>query len=318
MVRLVVIRALQAFPVLFIVSSVIFLLIHTAPGGPENVLIDPRTARSADLLRIRKNLGLDRPLPVQYLDWSRRLVRLDLGRSYVSGQLVVEIIRERFGQTLLLMGSALLLAICVSVPLGTYSAYKHTSPLSQVMTVFSYLGVSAPAFWFGLVLIYLFAVRFGWLPSGGTRTIGSDFSMIDRFKHLILPALVLSFAFIATLVRQVRANVLSVLYGQHVIAARAKGLSEFRVLVRHVLPIGLYPVVTVVGLMFSSLVAGSVVIESLFGWNGLGRSLVVAVTQRDYPVVIGLSLFVSIFVLVGNALADIMYLVLDPRQRNPT
>ncbi|MEX2029373.1 MAG: ABC transporter permease [Anaerolineales bacterium] len=315
MERLIATRLILAIPILFGVSLIVFLLIHTAPGGPETVFVDPRSAQTEDVARIRENLGLNRPLYVQYAAWLSGLARGEFGRSFVTGQPVQEIIRDKFFNTLLLTGTALALAVVFAIPVGTYVGYKPSSVLNQLVTVLVYIGSAVPLFYLGLVFIYVFAVRLGWLPVGGVYSVGSEASIADRIKHLIMPAVVLAFSATPNLLRQTRAGVLNTLTSNFIMVARGKGLRESTILVRHVLPNALYPVVTILGLIVPHIVAGSVVVETLFSWSGLGRAMVLAVGQRDYPTVIGLALVVSGAVVVGNLVADLLYLVLDPRQR---
>lgn len=315
MARLIAPRLLQAIPILFGVSLIVFLLIHTAPGGPETVFVDRRSAQTEDVLRIRENLGLNRPVFVQYGDWLSGVARGELGRSFVTGQPVEEIIRDKLLNTLLLTGTALGLALVFAIPVGTYVGYRASSLLNQAVTALVYVGSAIPLFYLGLVFIYLFAVRLGWLPVGGVYSVGSEASLVDRIKHLIMPAAVLALSATPNLLRQTRAGVLSTLSSNFVIVARGKGLRESTILVRHVLPNALYPVVTILGLIIPHIVAGSVVVETLFSWSGLGRAMVLAVGQRDYPTVTALALLVSGAVVLGNLVADLLYLVLDPRQR---
>lgn len=312
--RYVLARILESIPVLLAASLAIFAVIHMAPGGPEQVLVDPH-GRTEDLARIRENLGLNRPLHVQYLEWLGRLARLDLGHSFVSGQPILDIIAGKLPKTLLLMSVAFAMAVLVSVPIGIYSATHPDSLADYFLNVGMFAGLSVPEFWLGLLLILVFSVGLGWLPSGGSQTLGAPFSLVDRLRHLILPSLVLGIVHAASLMRFVRSSVLEVMTSEFVTTARSKGLRERLVLLRHVLPNALSPVVTVLGMRFPLLIGGSFVIETIFGWGGLGRAAVVAVGERDYPLVIAVGLIVAVATILGNLLSDIVYAVLDPRVR---
>lgn len=307
-------RLAQSAALLFIVSLVTFVVIHEAPGMPA-VLVNPDASSREELAQARTNLGLDEPLPARYLRWLGNAVQGKLGYSYQLRLPVTQLVLDRLPASLLLSGAALLLAIVVAVPLGILSALRPYGLLDYVATLASFAGLSIPVFWFGIILIIVFAVRLGWLPPGDAQTLGAEFSVVDRLKHLVLPAVVLSTAPMAQLMRYTRSSMRATLQQDYLRVARSKGLSEFVVLRRHALKNALIPVVTVIGLLLPATVSGAPVTESVFAWPGMGRLAVDAAFQRDYPVIMGVTLFVSAMVVLTNLVVDITYAYLDPRIR---
>jgi peptide/nickel transport system permease protein len=226
---------------------------------------------------------------------------------------VTDLIMSRIPATLLLSGTALALALLIAVPLGIVSAIKPYGPIDYAATLISFIGVSIPVFWFGIMLIILFSVRWGWLPSGGMYTLGSSFSIEDRVKHLILPVIVLSSIPMAQLMRFVRSSMRTELKRDYLRVARGKGLQESTVLWRHGVRNAMIPVVTVFGLLLPATISGAPVTESIFSWPGMGRLAVDAAFQRDYPLIMGVTLFVSVMVIATNLVVDVAYAYLDPR-----
>jgi peptide/nickel transport system permease protein len=297
---------------LWVVSVVTFIIVRQAPGGPA-ILADPTLTR-AQIRQMEENLGLNRPLHEQYVDWLSRVVRGDLGRSLNHSKPVSSLIAQRLPNTLLLGVTALLLSLLIGVPLGVISAVKRNSWVDYLGTFITLLTLSVPAFWLGIVFIIVFAVELQWLPSGGMRTIGEE-SLWDLAKHLILPAIVASGFTMANLARYTRASVLEVLAQDYVRTARGKGLSETRVLVRHVLRNALIPIVTVLGLSLPQMVAGAAITETVFAWPGMGWLGVEAAANSDYPLILGITLVVAATVIFANLLTDITYVFVDPRIR---
>ncbi len=302
----------QSVLLLLLVSVVTFVIIREAPGMPA-VLVNPEGASAAEVEQGMRNLGLDDPLAVQYLRWLGNAVRGELGDSYQQKQPVVGLILERLPATLLLSGVALLVAVVIAIPLGIISAIKPYSAIDYAATLVSFIGVSIPVFWFGIMLIILFSVQRGWLPSGGMYTLGAPFSLDDRLRHLILPVIVLSSIPMAQLMRFVRSSMRAELRQEYVRVARGKGLREAVVLWRHGVRNAMIPVITIFGLLLPATVSGAPVTESLFAWPGMGRLAVDAAFQRDYPLIMGVTLFVSLLVIVTNLAVDIAYAYLDPR-----
>ena len=321
--RLLLRRLLQSIPVFIAITVLSFGLINAVPGGPlARFELDP-DIKPEDVARIRANMGLDEPLWRRYLIWTgladnsrgerSGLLQGDLGLSYIDQTLVSENIMTRLPNTLLLTGLALLLSLAVAIPLGVLSAVRRHSWVDNVVTLLSTAGTSIPSFWFGLMAILIFAVKLGWLPSGGMYTLGRPHTAPDLLLHLILPVSVLSILNVAGWSRYVRGSMLEVLRQDYLRTARAKGLYERMVIVRHALRNALIPVVTLMGLSLPDLVAGSLVTETIFGWPGMGRLAYHAATKRDYPMVMGVLVISSVVVLLGNLLADMAYTVLDPR-----
>jgi peptide/nickel transport system permease protein len=304
-------RLAQGAVVLFVVSAVVFAIVHAAPGGPallNNPDVDPKMAKEME-----KQLGLDDPIPVQYARWLGNAVRGNLGRSYQHSLGTAELLWARIPNTLLLSGTALLIAVVLAVPLGMISAVYRYSALDYAATVTAFLGVSVPVFWLAILLIIVFSVTLGWLPSSGMLTVGLPFSMRDRLLHLLMPSIVLATFPLAQLTRYVRSSMVEALAQDYVRTARAKGLPERGVLGRHALRNALIPMVTVLGVLTPRLLGGAVVTETIFAWPGLGRLAVEAAVTRDYPVILGATLLVSTLVVLSNLITDFLYVVIDPR-----
>ncbi len=311
MSRYLLVRLLQGIGLLVVVSAVIFLIVHSAPGGPEilnNPDVDPETAKA-----IARDLGLTDPIIVQYARWVGRAATGSLGRSYQHQVPVITLIRNRLPNTLLLAGTALGVALLVAIPLGVISAVRRYSALDYMATIGAFFGVSIPNFWLGIMLIVLFSVTLGWLPSAGMRTAGVETGLADLLRHLVMPAIVLSTFPLAQLMRYARSSMVEVLSQDYVRTAQAKGLSPRRVLGTHALRNALIPVVTVLGVVTPRLLSGAVITETIFAWPGLGRLAVDAAITRDYPVIMGLTMATAVLVIVSNLLTDVAYVALDPR-----
>jgi len=311
-VRAYVLRRLgQGAVLLLVVSVVVFTIIHAAPGGPAllvNPDVDPSMAREMEQL-----LGLDQPIPVQYARWLGNAVQGNFGRSYQHSLPTLRLLGDRVPNTLLLSGTALGLAVLLAVPLGTLSAVYRYTVVDYAATVAAFCGVSIPVFWLAILLIILFSVTLGWLPSAGMLTVGVPFSWGDLLRHLAMPAVVLATFPLAQLTRYVRASMVEVLAQDYIRTARAKGLPEASLLGRHALRNALIPMVTVLGVLTPRLLGGAVVTETIFAWPGLGRLAVEAAITRDYPVIMGATLLVSAVVIVCNLVTDLLYGVIDPR-----
>ncbi|MGB5933701.1 MAG: ABC transporter permease [Anaerolineae bacterium] len=311
--KIIIRRLLQSIPVFIGITIISFALIHAVPGGPTARLELDADIRPEDIARIRANMGLDKPVWQQYLIWVGNLVRGDLGISYIDQRPVAKQIRERLPKTILLTGTALLLSIGLALPIGVIAAVKQYSWLDNITTLFSTAGISLPSFWLGLMCILIFAVRLKWLPSGGVVTIGQPFSMPDLLKHLIMPAFVLATISMAGWSRYIRGSMLEVIRQDYVRTARAKGLRERLVIVRHALRNALIPVATLMGLSIPNLVGGALITETIFSWPGIGRLAWHATTKRDYPIIMGVVVMATVVVILGNLAADIAYGLLDPR-----
>ena len=312
-------RCAQAIPLLLGVVIVNFLLIQLAPGDPVTLLVGDYPAPEEYVRQVRTDFGLDRPLPERLVLYLVQLAHGNLGYSFSNRLSVVGLIGNRIGATLELMLTALVLALVVGVFLGVIAARGRGKIADWIAQLTALVGYSVPDFWLGQILIILFAVTLGLLPSQGIRSPRSVATGFDAFTetlpYLILPTLALSVRFIALFSRITRSAMLDVLNADFVLGARAKGVSEWRVLLMHVLRNAALPIVTVVGYNLGLLIAGSALIETVFSWPGIGRLLFDSITKRDYPVMTGILLLVSFTVVVANLLTDLAYAALDPRVR---
>jgi peptide/nickel transport system permease protein len=307
-------RISQSLVLLVIVSIIGFVILNLIPGGPlAQYGLDPGMTQ-ADLERLKEQLGLNRSLWVQYLDWAWRLVQGDWGHSFRDGAPVLTVIGRHLFATLLLMGSSTVIAISIGTWIGIRGATHRYSALDYLATTGAMVALSIPTFWFGLVGIYVFSLRLGWLPAGNMYTIG-DGSVLDYLHHLILPSIVLALVHIAIWSRYMRTATLDVISQEFVKTARAKGLSERRVLLKHVVGNALLPMITLAGMQLPSLLTGALVTETVFTWPGMGRLFLDALGYSDYPVVMGLLMFSAILVILGNLIADIVIAIVDPRIR---
>lgn len=314
MTRYIVRRLLQSVILLVVVSLVGFAILNLAPGGPLAAYALNPNMTQADIARLKHQLGLDRPLPVQYGIWIEGLVIGDWGRSYRDQQPVLSIIGERLPATLELMVTAEIIAIILGVLVGILGAVRRYSVFDYLATIGAMIALSIPTFWFGLMVIYIFAVKLGWLPPGNITTVGNG-SLIDRLYHLIAPALVLALVTVAIWSRYTRSSMIDVINQDYIRTARAKGLGERVVLLGHGLRNAILPLITIAGLQLPSLFGGALVTETVFTWPGMGRLFVDSLGYRDYPVLMGILMFTAILVLLGNLTADVLYAVADPRIR---
>ncbi|WP_053367992.1 ABC transporter permease [Bacillus sp. FJAT-27245] len=313
MITYIVRRTLMAIPLLFGITILSFAIIQIAPGDPTALMIDPMI-RSKDLEAYKELYGLNDPIHVQYFKWVGNMLQGNFGDSLIrQGVAVNELIMARLPNTLLLMLVSTILAILISIPIGILSATKPNSLTDYTVTFFSFLGIATPNFWIGLVLIMFLSVHLGWFPTGGVATLNEPFSIWDRIHHLILPAIVLATADVAGLTRYIRSSMLEVLRQDFIRTARAKGFNQRKVVYKHGLRNGLIPVITIFGLMLPSFIGGSVVVEKIFGWPGIGLLFFDAAFQRDYPVIMAITVIASALVVIGNLLADILYAIFDPR-----
>ncbi len=313
MLKYLVRRIAQTAALLLVVSVVVFALVTQAPGGPS-ILLD-RNMGPDEVARMRAILGLDQPLYVQYVRWLGQVLRGNLGISYQAGLPVTEIIRQMLPNTLLLSAAALALSLVVAIPTGVISAARPYTALDHTVTFLCFFGISIPTFWFGLMLIVVFSIALGWLPPGGMQTIGGTRSAIDIGRHLILPAVVLGAANMALFARYTRSSTMAVLRADYVRTARSKGLAERAVLYRHALRNALITIVTVVGLQLPRLVGGAAITETVFAWPGMGSLAVRAAFERDYPMIMGITLVISLVVAASSLLVDLVYVYIDPRIR---
>lgn len=304
-------RILQAIPLLWFISLVSFALIKLAPGDPVNSFVTPNMS-AEDVERIRHSLGLDQPVYMQYLIWLKNIFHGDFGYSLTTHRPVLTMILERLPATIGLMGSALILSLLIAIPLSMLAASKKNGVIDRIISLLSYVGISIPSFWFGIMLIYIFAVKLHLLPSMGMRTIGVD-SFWDIVKHGILPCTVLTFMNVSMYSRYLRSQAISQLEEDYVQIQYAYGATKSHVLWRHVLKNVLLPIITILGMSFADLIAGAFITESVFSWPGMGSLGITSIFQLDYPVIMGITMFSSVMLVIGNLVADILYGVADPR-----
>lgn len=304
MLQLLSRRLLLSIPTLFGVLVVVFLLLYVAPGDPVQAMVGER-ADAATMARLRAELRLDDPLLTQFTHYASGILRGDFGRSYITNRPIVDDIVERFPRTLLLATAAMLLATISGITIGVLAAIRPNGWFDRMALAITYVGISFPVYWIGLLLILVFAVMLRWLPASG----------YGRWEFLVLPALALGSRSIAYLARVSRNAMLEVLSADFVRTARAKGLAEFHVITRHALRNALIPVVTVIGLDFGAYLTGSILTETIFSWPGIGRYVVMAISRRDLPAVQGAVLFLSVVFVLVNAVTDVVYRRVDPRLR---
>jgi peptide/nickel transport system permease protein len=304
----------QSVVLLWLVSVIGFAVVHLAPGGPLAQFTLSPGMTAAELHRIAHQMGLDRPLPVQYWEWLRRMLVGNWGRSYQDNQPVLKVIGERLPATLELMIASTLIAVLLGTWVGVVGAVRRNSLFDQLTTVGAMIGFSIPTFWFGLVVIYFFSVLLGWLPPGNLHTIGNS-SFLDYAWHLIAPAMVLALVTVAIWSQYMRSSMLNVINQDFVRTARAKGLPERVVVVRHALRNALLPMIAIAGVQLPSLLGGALVTETVFTWPGMGRLFLDAIGYRDYPVMMGILMLSAVLVIASNLAADLLYAAADPRIR---
>ena len=304
MLRYLLRRLVLTIPVLLGVATLVFALIHLVPGDPAQSMLGDG-ASPEEVQKLRTALGLDKPLVEQYWSFMTGLVRGDLGSSFRYGTPVAREIRDRLFRTFQLAVAAMLVAVAIAIPLGILAAVFRGTAIDHAAMTLALIGISMPNFWLGPLLAILFAVYLGWLPVSGTGGL----------THLVLPAVTLGAALAAILARMTRASVLEELRELYVLAARARGASRTRAVVRHAFRNSLIPVVTIIGLQFGAVLTGTIITETIFAWPGVGRLLIQAINFRDYPLVQGCILFISFTYVMMNLLTDLTYGLLDPRIR---
>lgn len=289
-----------------------YFIIKLAPGNPVDMFIDPNTPK--EVLELRKEiLGLNDPVILQYFKWLLNLLHGQLGYSFSSYAPVTKIIGERIGPTLLLASAALIFGMLIAIPVGILSAVKQNTKFDYIMTGLSFIGTSIPQFFLGLGLIYVFAVQLKWFPTGGMITLGGAGGFWDRLSHMILPVFVLGIVIAGKKVRYVRASMLDVMNMDYLRTANSKGLHPFIVTNKHALRNALLPIITVVGMEIPLLLGGSILIEQIFQWPGIGQLTIQSILSRDYPILMGLNLVAALIVLTTNLLTDLLYAAADPR-----
>lgn len=303
-------RILIAIPVLIGITVIDYVIMCLA-GSPLEMLQGPRVSQ-ATLEAKEIALGLDKPVFVQYFIWLSQLLQGNMGYSMKSYEPVSSMIASRLGPTLLLMGVSLLVSLMIAIPAGIYSAIHQYSKGDYAVVTFSFLGSSIPGFFLALLLIYVFTVKLGWLPSSGMTTLGTEGGFSDVAKHMVMPVLVLAFSLAGSNIRYIRSSMLEILEKDYLRTARAKGIGRFKVIYKHALRNALVSIVTVIGMHIPMLFGGAVIIEQVFSWPGIGLMTMSAITARDYPVIMGVCLLSAIVVLLANLITDIVYALVDP------
>lgn len=303
-------RILVAIPVLLGITIIDYILCSAA-GSPLTMMMSARTSAEA-LAQKELELGLNQPVYVQYFIWLGQLLKGNLGVSYKTHEAVASMIASRIGPTLLLMGVSMVVSLLISLPAGIYSAVRQYSKGDYAVVGASFLFSSIPSFFLALVLIFFFTVVLGWLPSSGMFTLGTGGGVWDMIQHMVMPVLVLSVGLAGTNIRYFRSAMLEILQKDYLRTARAKGIGRFRVINKHALRNALLTVITVIGTEIPMLFGGSIIVEQVFSWPGLGLMTMNAISSRDYPVIMGVCLFSAVVVLLGNLLTDILYAVADP------
>ncbi len=321
MANYIIRRLIQAIFTLFVISIIIFGLISLVPGGMMSAYAENPDMSPEDLARIQEKYGLNDPPPVRYAKWLGNILQGDMGDSFVSKRPVSQEILDRLPNTIILMGIMLIVTLLIAIPLGILSAIKQYSLFDHIMTTVAFAGQSLPVFWFGLILIIIFAVTLKGadgrplLPGSGMMTLGQPFSIEDRIKHLILPVTMLAFVSAAGYIRYLRSSMLDIIHEDYIRTARAKGMIERMVIYKHALRNALIPLVTLIGLDLPVLFGGALFTETIFAWPGIGRLYFTAALKTDYPVVMAVLVIDSALVILSSLLVDVVYAALDPRIR---
>lgn len=310
--RYILRRLFLLIPVLIIVAVVVFGLVHLTPGDPASMMLG-RDATIEQKEALREQLGLNKPVLEQFVDWTLGALRLDFGDSLFIGKPATEAIFERAQPTIMLTVYSMVIAIVIAIPAGVIAAVRPNSLIDRFLMILSISGAAIPSFFFGIILILFFAVRLGWLPSGGYVNVGDG--LAEHLKYMILPSMTLGFSAAGLLARLVRSAMLDVLNQDYIRTAYAKGLREKRVILRHALRNAMIPAMTVIGIMLANMLGGAVVVETVFNIPGMGRLIVQSVTRRDFPVVQAAVLLIAVIEVVVMLAIDILYVFIDPRIR---
>jgi len=310
MMRYIIKRILIAIPVLIGITMLDYLIMSLA-GSPLAMMQGPRVSQAAVEAKALQ-LGLTQPIYIQYFTWLGQLLHGNWGYSIKTYQPVWEMISQNLGPTLLLVGVSLILGFVIAVPAGVYSATHQYTKGDYAAVTLSFLGTSIPSFFLSLILVYVFTVVLGWLPSGGMTTLGTGGDFWDVVRHMLMPTAVLTASFAGSNIRYIRSSMLEILQQDYLRTAKAKGIGRFLTINKHAMRNALLPIITVISMQIPMLIGGAVVVEQVFSWPGLGLLTMTAIMNRDYPVIMGVSLLSGLIVLLGNLLADILYAVVDP------
>ena len=311
MLRIILKKVVQVAIVMLLISFFSFAIIDLAPGDISQMYMSPDMTEE-EQQAVKEMLGLDKSMPEQYLAWLGEALKGNFGQSMSYKMPVMPMLTKRLPSTILLMGTSLLVSLLLSIPLGLIAGYRKNTWVDNAISGFAYFGMSIPNFYFGLLLIIIFTAKLHWLPSSGMHTYGVD-TVWDTVKHMIMPVMTMALGSMASKVRYVRANTIGQLAEEYVLAAKAKGTPPIKILFRHVLKNTLLPIITIVGMNMASLVCGSFIIESVFGWPGIGSFAMEAIGKRDYPIIMAYIMLSGFILVMGNFVADILYSFADPR-----
>lgn len=306
-------RLFQCILTMFIVSILCFALVKAAPGDPVLTYVEPNMSEQY-IENLRESLGLNKPLYLQYFIWLTKILQGNFGNSLMNNRPVLSQILERLPATAILMGSSMILGFIIAIFLGLYSAKHKNGIFDKIISTLCYIGISIPTFWFGILLIYILSVNQRILPSIGMHSEGVQ-TLPDLLLHLIMPCAVLTFVNSAQYIQYLRSSTITELSSDYVMVQTANGMTDLGILFKHVLKNAILPMITVLGMSLQSLVSGAIITEQVFAWPGIGQLAVTAVTQFDYPLIMGITMFTALLVVIGNLLADILYAVFDPRTR---
>lgn len=307
-------RILIAIPVLLMVTVFCFGLVNMAPGDPSDLYLS-QNATQVQKQEMRRSLGLNQPVYIQYIKWLTRTLKGNLGISFATRAPVTEVIFSKLGATVELLICTLILSYVIAIPLGIICARHQGGWLDNTIMGVSFLGISIPSFFFGLAMVYIFAVQLNWLPTGGMTTLGQSSDFIDRLRHIIMPTVVLSLFYCSNMMRYVRSSMVDIFSENYIRTAISKGLSKQKVLWRHGFRNALIPIITVISSDIPKMLGGAVVTEQIFSWPGIGQLTVSSIGSRDYPMLMAINLIAAVGVLICNLIADILYAVVDPRIR---
>lgn len=308
-------RLIQVIPMLMVISIVSFALMYLAPGDPSMNYIRP-DMNAEQIIAVKERLGLNDPVHIQYIKWLKNVLKGDMGHSLIDYKPVTKTIVERIPATLALMGSSLILALLISIPIGLYTGKHKNGIIDNIISIISYVGISIPSFWFGIILIYIFSFKLKLLPSVGMRTLGVEGSIIDIIKHGILPCTVLTFHSVSIYTRYVRSSTIIQLNENYVRTEEAYGFSDNKIMLKYVLKNVLLPIITILGMNLPSILTGAFITETVFSWPGMGRLGVTSIFNYDYPVIMATTMITALLLIMGNLIADILYGIVDPRISN--
>ena len=310
MIKMILKRIFQFIPVLLITMSMTFVITRVLPGNPAVSILGPQ-ATAEDIAKLEEEMGLHDPMPVQYINYMKRILTGDLGTSYRYNRPVADLIFEKLPNTLQIALASLIIALLIGVPVGIISAVKQYSVFDYISMIAALIGVSMPSFWLGLMLVLIFSVNLGWFPTMGMGAISNGIG--DVISHLFLPSLCLSFGSMANFARISRSSMLEVIDQDYMKAVRAKGIRENVVIIKHGLKNALPPIVTVLGMRIAALMTGAIMIETIFAWPGIGRLIVDAINNNDFEMIQGTVLFMAILYVTVNLVVDIIYLYINPK-----